>query len=237
MFKYDGVTLFGEKWGDGERDYEAECANNEKRVVVRNDEDRRAIIMQGQMIFSKSRKNGGRILMRHVAVNGVQLRKYDRLEPSPDLHDVGQLEEATLPITVIFWRTLKDGRGRIIDGLSRRCPLFGPELGITPRSVMMVDILHTLYLGVYQRYVCAVLWRCLQDNVFGIRGNDAVEIHNMGVSRLWADLRLWYENNAVDKDTRLATLTPAMLGTRKKNHTENKSCRNWRDCGLGAKLS
>ena len=55
------------------------------------------------------------------------LAEDDRLEPSPDVRDVGLFEDLTPPFTVTFWRCS-------LDTITRhRNPLFSDAVGITPR--------------------------------------------------------------------------------------------------------
>ena len=70
----------------------------------------------------------------------------DRLEPSPDLMDVAAFDTKPLPLQVVFWRRHLQG-GRVTDKVLHRNPLLDEPL-LDAVEVVMLDTLHTLYLGV-----------------------------------------------------------------------------------------
>eukprot|EP00959_Pyramimonas_sp_CCMP1952_P018472 390415-Pyramimonas_sp.AAC.1 len=86
----------------------------------------------------------------------------------------------------------------------------------------MIDALHSLYLGVFQRFVCVVLWQCLLQNVFGLQGNTD-EIREMTLARLFLDLKQWYKQQGIPKSDQLGQLTMKMIGKPSKQELKTKA--------------
>ena len=162
----------------------------------------------------------GCILARNVEDLG--LLKGDRLDPSPELRDVGKFEETVLPVLVIFWRAHKDNDGKLLDGTLRRNPLFDREVGITPATTLMVDTLHTLYLGVYQRYVMHVIWHALDSNLWHVEAAQSTK-DELGRKHLVNDLKGWYVRNNVPQNYRINDITDKLIGTRKAPDLKTKA--------------
>ncbi len=57
---------------------------------------------------------------------------------------------------------------------------------------IMIDMLHTVHLGVASTYCCHVLWEVLESNLFGLAGSDEVRF-SIAVSRLRHDLMEHYK--------------------------------------------
>lgn len=87
----------------------------------------------------------GRFLMYDVPVSrGEELRRGDRLEPSPELLDIGSaFDDLNLfPIRVVCWRSSKS---HIVQ---HKNPFWNEAIGCTPDRHLGVDPLHTMALGV-----------------------------------------------------------------------------------------
>ena len=127
--------------------YEAACAQCERRVMVPN-----ALVLAvvvGALEYDKRSKGSkGRALTRDLPALGLLLG--DRVEPSPDLPDVGALERISTPAWVLFWRpddqTLANHRNPLLAAT-----------GVRIRSLAL-DTLHTLHLGGVQGLLrCSVV--------------------------------------------------------------------------------
>eukprot|EP00959_Pyramimonas_sp_CCMP1952_P467966 9492458-Pyramimonas_sp.AAC.1 len=222
MHNYDHVHLDGHAWGTIDDDqYERDCSSCEIRVWIRTELDRDAILRGGLKFQSKSKKVNGRALQCRVP-RFPQLRPQDRLDPSPGCLDTGQFEEATLPFEACFWRRHFDQKGACLDPVSRRVPIFCEAVGITPQSSLMIDTLHTLYLGVFQRYVAFVVWACISENVYVMSGN-AEEVLELTLARLFLDLKQWYHSRGIPKSEQLGQLTSKMVGVKKKQELKTKA--------------
>ena len=177
---------------------------------IENEDDRNLILIDGGLMFDPDRKLG-RILQDDVAKFG--LKANDRLDPNSDLRNVGKFETAPLPMRVTFWRTHVDASRRLADPVLRRNPLFCRALHITPQSVMMIDLLHCVYLGVMIVYVSAVMWATLDDNIWGVRGSRT-SIIDIGVQYILNNIKEWGQANPnIDQSRLIHNLTPGMLGS------------------------
>eukprot|EP00969_Alexandrium_andersonii_P290052 12820137-Alexandrium_andersonii.AAC.1 len=82
-------------------DYIEACEACEKWATF---EDRAQVQTVAAALFWDKRKQGskGRALSRNIPEFGLE--RGDRLEPCDTLPDVAELENAALPIRVVFWR-------------------------------------------------------------------------------------------------------------------------------------
>jgi hypothetical protein len=164
LYAFSGITLEDDPWGEKPTTYDVECRRNEIWVVVADEVTRELILMDGGLRFDQRRAKKGRILAYDVASLGLQ--KNDRLDPSFGLQDIGAFERQPVPFVCCFWRGITDARGRIDSWVSRRCPLFSPEVGASPSTTCQIDTLHTLYLGVFATFVHGVLRGAMDSDVF-----------------------------------------------------------------------
>ena len=126
----------------------------------------------------------GRALVRDMPEHGL-LRK-DRLEPSDECCDIGDLDVRNLPLRLTFWRRSCETAAR------HRNPLFSnPD--VIPLDVLSVGEMHCMHLGVYKFYVAKVFTAVLEANVYDIGGGTAEHRRILGVSRLRADRMEWYK--------------------------------------------
>ena len=104
----------------------------------------------------------GRALDADIPASG--LKKHERLEPRTGLQDIGdefdQLQQtAARPVRVCFWR-------RSVGTATRhRSPLVDTLL-----HTLTIDILHTWFLGIHQRFLGWVWWRMLEGSLFQLCG-------------------------------------------------------------------
>ena len=136
---YDGACRRRELW----RDLDAETYQQVRAVL-----------------WYDKRKDGSKGRALQYPVPAANLLRGDRLEPWAGLPDTDLFDMvAVFPIRVLFWRPR---RGEMI---TRRCPLFGPELDLSPQSLAL-DWLHDISLGIVQD-TCAFLFHDLvAHNVF-----------------------------------------------------------------------
>ena len=114
----------------------------------------------GLLFYDKRKgKLGSRGRSLSVAFPALNLAKGDRLEPSDYLQDVGQFENLTPPVQVLFWRPGKQ------TFTYHRNPLFAADTGLSVKSLAL-DTLHCLYLGVYKHYCMTVMWELILADVW-----------------------------------------------------------------------
>jgi hypothetical protein len=187
MYRFRGLSVLSTGWGDHDETatYEDSCRACEIHVRVADDQQLALLFRIGGLFYDK-RKNGGmgRCLANPVRCFG--LLRGDRLEPSVELPDVGDLRSARPPITLTFWRRHMETQ-RCLDRVLRRNPLFSAELGTSPQRTFAIDTLHTLYYGPIQRFVQCVAWRAIEGNPWGFR-TGLEETLELGVARLRIDI-------------------------------------------------
>ena len=213
MFDFTETRLESDHWGKRERSYEDECTSHEIRVNIINEDVRDTILEMGMLHFARNRKARGRVLAADIAALG--LKRGDRLEPSSQLSDTNDFESRDLPFTAVFWRPRVDERGRIASWTLRRNPLFHPGLGTTPDSLLHLDTLHCLYLGVFQSFVLCVLLAVIKANIFNVVGPAEVKRAET-LKRLFNNYKKWCKDNEIPQSYQLSQLTPAMIGANLK---------------------
>jgi hypothetical protein len=111
-------------------DYLEACADCEITVVITTAEHKSKL---RAMLFYDRRPHGahGRALRDDMPIFG--LLKGDRLEPSQTLQNISLMEEAALPMTLVFWRHSKDTIAR------HRNPIFSAATGVTVQACLQVD--------------------------------------------------------------------------------------------------
>ena len=210
----DGVTPTSLPWGlKSFGDYERECEAHEVSVVLESASDLHLVL--GALAYDK-KKTGpcGRALQRDLP--SLHLLRFDRLEPTPALTDVSKLDAVTVfPFRVVFWRAPRN------SGWTRhRNPLFSRRTHVGP-ELICVDELHTMYLGVFQAYVLAVLWQLLENDAWAV-GEGLTEEAALATSalRLRSELFAWYsaeERRAPSQAVyKLNDFTLSTLGSKRK---------------------
>ena len=185
LFDFRGVDIENDPWGPKGNSYDDECKQCEIEVIVASEDDRRAILDTGGLhTRKKGKKLPGRVLTHDLPA--YKLCRGDRLEPSFDLQDTMRFEEADLPFKCVFWRSRTDAQGRIDSWTLRRCPIFAPEVGATPETSLHIDTLHTLYSGVMAVYVCTVIQETLDQDLYGIGGQQESQ-HERTLERIVND--------------------------------------------------
>ena len=208
MYQVDNISLAGLPWrANAPSDYFQACHNCE--IFVEAD----AELVQDLLRILKEdrRKDGARGLAVTAAIaRAPQLQQGDRLEPSQELPDVGQLSSVTsFPIRLTFWRTSREVDTR------HRNPLFDEALGITVVDTMTVDTLHCLNLGVLLVWVSVTLWLLVERRVFSAHASidetigTAARLVKAELDRFY---RRYKEANPVSNLTRVQDFSRNTLG-------------------------
>ena len=151
--------------------------------------------------------------------NTIELLPGDRVEPTATMVDVAMVRTKKVPFSVTFWR--KHFRDKAVaDRVKHRNPIIDRRLG-TSLAVFMIDILHGLYLGVYQFAVCRVLWEVIKSNPWNLQGHQA-DVLRGSLSRLEDHLGKYYVEKQVPFSDRLGELSEHMIGTANKPELKSK---------------
>ena len=157
-------------------------------------------------------------------INGRQLRRNDRLEPSRAFPDVGKLDCVdSFPLEIVFWRPSQETLTR------HRNPLFDREIGITPKQSLVADLLHTFFLGILLVWCRTVIWALIEHGAYGHIG-DSHERLVASVLVLRSSLMRFYpvhEKNCQETLTRVADLTVKMLGEPSDRKLKTKGAETW----------
>ena len=218
MYDFAGCSLVGSPWRVNEAaDYNAACERCERRVRIPTPAVQRLV---SERLRYDKRSDGpkGRALTRDIPELG--LAEDDRLEPSPELRDVGLFEDMTPPFTVTFWRCS-------LDTITRhRSPLFSDAVGATAR-IMTIDLLHGLNLGVMSVFGRVAIWRLLTCGAYG-RVGAADENLQVVVMVLRNELMTFYAaSQPRTRLTRVSDLTLSMLGTRDAPQLKTKGAETY----------
>ena len=148
-----------------------------------------------------------------------------RLEPSPALRDVADFfTMSVFPVQVIFWNVA-------LETLSRhRNPLFDITLGITPYRVLNADLLHCLYLGVFNVFVGAMIWTLMLSGIWCTPQSNFDDRVKIGVIVFKQRLDAWYRarRTAGEKNiTSISDLTKNMIGDQKDFKCTFKGAECW----------
>jgi hypothetical protein len=207
-YRVDGVSPIELPWHlNTDPEYDESCTRCEIRVMLLTVADRDEIV---DLLDYDKRQGGahGRAMIRDLDRHG--LRKGDRLEPSPLLTDVAQLESVDMPHDILFWRP---SRATICK---HRCPLFSPELGLSPCNSICLDLLHTLYLGPMQLWCRHVMWVLLKSSIWGLLEASEGARLQVSVHQMRAALFKWYDEWAKEHPdeplTRINNITYKMIG-------------------------
>lgn len=201
--------MLGCPWHENtDQDFEEACVAAEISVVLSAED---LDLLKRTLSYDK-RPTGshGRALVRDLP--HLRLRKGDRLEPSPMLPDVGNLEALSPPATVTFWRPENSSL------VNHRCPLWDTAIGLTAMRCIAIDMLHTFHLGTVLEWVTKFVWHLLQINIFNRPETNAHERNIQSITLLKIRLNTWYaeyDRTHREEDrqiTRLSDLTPKMVG-------------------------
>lgn len=151
------------------------------------------------------------------------LLRGDRLEPSRDFWDYGELHRLTeVPeegLKLVFWRPSAETR------CTHRNPLLDGELGIVP-ALYLGDVLHVLYQGVFQHWSAYAFNDMAKSNVFRAPPTADTRAHTLSVFK--SRLNDWYTANPMWQPTRIQDITLKMVGkqTKPKFHVKASECKH-----------
>ena len=222
MFDFAHVCAGGHSWGEHKNTYDDACKACEIEINVDSEDVRALIVDHGALKFDKRKKGNGLVIQ--VDVPALKLKKWDRLDPNISLPNTADVYLKVLPFVCSFWRAHRDSKGRLLDRLLRRNPLFCSKVGVSPESVLRTDTLHTLYLGIYARYVFEVIMCAIEQDIWGIGGTKD-ERTELACRRLLNDFKAWAQapENDVPLSYQIRTLTPKMLGKRSSPALKTKA--------------
>ena len=109
------------------------------------------------------RRDGGRGWTLTEAIPTLGLRAGDRITEQGDLKDIADIyaDPSAYPLNLVFWRRSSESL------LRRRNPLLSnPALGLSPDSVMVVDQLHAVNLGIMLAWCKFVVWGLIDKGFF-----------------------------------------------------------------------
>lgn len=122
----------------------------------------------------------------------VDLESWDlplgaRLEPSPLLMDVASLDEAEVPIQVVFWVGGTEGR------VMHESPLLTLVPGVTVQS-WNIDLLHAWVLGCLARFIGMAIWFFLRSGIWTPKSAylDTDQKRKLAIAHLKSELLLFY---------------------------------------------
>ena len=135
MFRLQGFSPLGMPFPEASLEkYEEACRRCERWRVLTDADVRR---VRPLLVFESKDKARGRCLRE--AVPELGLEKNDRLEPTLEFPDIGELSSGR---PTLWWRSSLDGPAR------RRNPLLCKKAGASMRT-FVVDWMHSLSLGVF----------------------------------------------------------------------------------------
>ena len=147
------------------------------------------------------RKDGVRGMVLSQNVRALGLRMNDRLEPSPSMPAVSTFFGADPPGRVVFWRRSSE------TSTLRRNPLLSASLGTDLQTMVALDMMHTLCLGIFQDVVSHCMWALLEDlPVEGARGRNAANRHHLNMNYLRTEYQQWLRQVRVQQPG--LTMTP-----------------------------
>ena len=225
LYDLDGVTLDDTRsfMVNDALDYYGACIRSEIKVSLRDEDDVQRIV-QYLRYDKRTQGNQGRCLTRDVNVNGVSLKVGDRLEPSEKLPDVGSLEDLRTPSEIIFWRKDRETLTR------HRNPIFDLEIGLTPRSIMVVDLLHAFFLGILNAYCHRALWALIQSGAYGSLGTAHENLLAAAMvirSRLFQFYKDHRRAHPEDDLTQVTDFTLNMMNTPDDKKMSTKGAETW----------
>ena len=202
-------------------DYEVACRRCELTRVVTPATFRKFV---DKLKYDKSDKGArGRALARDCPE--LDLRAQDRLEPSMEIPDVGNVENHVPPFTVTMWRTTEETLTR------HRNPLFAEDLGTLPATSLTVDALHCLYLGVMGVWCKLSVWALLLSGAYGERQGAADEnLQNALLvmrHRRIAFYGQFDQLQPLEALPKVSDITPKMTGTHARPTCKTKGAETW----------
>ena len=153
----------------------------------------------------------GRYLLEDAPTIGPGLKHGDRLEPSANLPDIGQMfdELTVFPFTVMFWRR------SVQTWVYHRNPIWSEEHGFTHDRTMAIDWLHTISLGVSQFFIVFVMHLFFAADAWGTRESTEDCRISSSLDQIRRELREYYrDQRAMGVNvTEITELSASTFGT------------------------
>ena len=208
-----------------EGDYFAACDRCEI-VIWMSEEDRQLVLHEGVLRYDR-RPSGshGRTLQHDVP--SLNLMRDDRLEPSPELADVGKFETIDLssPVRIVWWRPSRESLAR------HRNPLFSMALGVTVWRSLTPDTLHVLYLGVFHSVCKLIVWELILKHAWGGQFGTQEDLVEVALNVFHNSLTVWYKRRARmfpnEQITRISDVTRKMVGDPANQRLKTKGAETW----------
>lgn len=178
------------------------------------------VVLAGLRYDKRASGARGRALNINIPRMGLVIG--DRLEPSRTLTDISAFAEIQeFPCTVVFWRRSRETRTR------HRNPLFDEAIGVTV-SILVVDQLHALNLGVVKEFSMHILWELLICNAWRVDERIANEEGlQVACSVIKGELFNWYDArhsaDPYEKLSRLQEFKRSMIGSRNARKLRSKA--------------
>ena len=146
-------------------DYETACQECEVRLPTPSSQTCEQL---QRLLEHDMRKDGSRGLSLRVALPEWGLHVNDRLEPTEAEWDNQAVLQKDPAPDLLFWRR------RCETKALHRNPLLSSSLGTDLASVVALDVMHTLCLGVHQQFAATAMWACIKErNVPGMPDLEA----------------------------------------------------------------
>ena len=177
-------------------DWDNACSAVERDVTVNSQADLDMIL--GATWFDKRHQKGSRGRAMKHDLRAFGLKKNDRMATTETVQDYCAVDDVkTFPLVLRFWRVPEETMCRF------RCPLFTKRSFLHP-GLCCVDELHTMHLGVFEEYIIAVLWGCVDSDIWNARAVLAhIDSYRIDCGmRLRSMLMTWYHRQKAEHPDR-----------------------------------
>ena len=166
-----------------------------------------------QLFFPKTKDSTGRHLRDDVA--GTPLKKWDRLEPTEGHPDPASFDSRIdYPFVQTFWRGSRETL------VTRLCPLWDADIGVTP-EIVTVDLMHTLLLGPVLVFCKFAIWALIESHAYCDPGLPRTAALRESATQIRTALWRWYRANP--RFTRLPSFNHKKLGSWDKRYFKTKA--------------
>ena len=225
MYELAGLSPLHTPWTPVSlSDYSEGCKRCEVKVELGADKIKELV---GDLKYdARSGGSHGRRLTKNHPELG--LRANDRVEPSQELPDVGELEQVADALagttTITFWRPSAETSAR------HRNPIFAEDLGTQPARVLVVDSLHALYLGVMLVFCRSLVWKMIEDGFWGSHGTKDEILQRAGTcirSELKHFYHVYHEEHPLENLTKVHKFSFKKLGEWEQRALKTKGAETW----------
>ena len=226
MHDFTSASVYNLGWHiNTDDEYASSCTRCEIWVVVGTQAQHRALLTS---LFSDTRQHGdkGRCLANDY--KPLNLKKGDRLEPNNTMLNTDDFDAlGVFPTRLILFR--RTARESIC---TRRCPLFDTaesRIGITPSRTIVVDVLHSLFLGPILSYCKYCIWFIFDSGIWAAFSRNCSDVLTKSVLQCRSELFRFYQGRrrAGLYLTELPDLTIKMVGTSNAPSLKLKAMEAW----------